>query len=257
MITQSDLEKIYSADVYTTDGEKIGSTSQVYLDDRSGAPEWVAVKTGLFGTKQSFVPLDRATLTGDRLVVPFGKDQVKDAPQIDEDGDLSPAEEDTLYTHYGMASTDGRLDGGDTTEVAAADGVAAPSGDAMTRSEERLVAGTRNEQVGKARLRKHVVTEQQQVTVPVTHEEVTLEREPITDANIGDALDGPGIAEDEHEVVLHAERPVVNTETVPVERVKLGKKTVTEDQTVGGEVRKEQIEFDGNDGTQDGGRSGR
>ena len=80
--------------------------------------------------------------------------------------------------------------------------------------------------------------------MPVTREEVRLEREPITDANVGDALDGPAISEEEHEVTLHAERPVVTTEAMPVERVRLGKETVTDQETVSGEVRKEQIEMD-------------
>jgi uncharacterized protein (TIGR02271 family) len=114
----------------------------------------------------------------------------------------------------------------------------------MTRSEERLNVGTNTEQVGRARLRKYVVTEQQQVNVPVQHEEVRLDREPITDANRDAAVSGPAISESEHEVTLHAERPVVETEAVPVERVRLNKETVTDEQTVGGEVRKEQIEAD-------------
>ena len=101
--------------------------------------------------------------------------------------------------------------------------------------------------MGRARLRKHVVTEQQQVTVPVSREEVTLERETITDANRGDAYDGPAISEEEHEVTLHAERPVVDVEAVAVERVRLGKETVTENERVGGEVRKEEIELDKGD----------
>ena len=101
-----------------------------------------------------------------------------------------------------------------------------------------------SEAAGKARLRKHVVTEHQRVSVPVSHEELTLEREPVTDANRGDALSGAAITEEEHEVVLHAERPVVATEAVPVERVRLGTETVTEQETVTGEIRKEQIEVD-------------
>jgi uncharacterized protein (TIGR02271 family) len=118
----------------------------------------------------------------------------------------------------------------------------------MTRSEEQLRVGTETREAGRARLRKHIVTEQQQVTVPVSREEVTLEREPITEANRGEAYDGPGISEEEHEVTLHAERPVVDTETVAVERVRLGKERVTEQETVGGEVRKEEIELDRGDG---------
>ncbi|WP_250032416.1 PRC and DUF2382 domain-containing protein [Paractinoplanes maris] len=253
MITQSDIQRIYGMDVYATDGDKIGSVGQVYLDDQSGAPEWVTVKTGLFGSKESFVPLDKASLNGDRVEVAFGKDQVKNAPRIDTDGDLSPAEEDELYTYYGLSSSSGRLAGNTghdrTTDGDTGHDTSGPNtDDAMTRSEERLVADTRTEQAGKARLRKYVVTEQQQVTVPVTREQATLEREPITDANIDSALDGPAISEEEHEVDLHAERPVVDTEAVPVERVRLGKETVRDEETVGGEVRKEQIEFDGPEG---------
>ncbi len=261
MITQNDIQQLTGATVYDNDGDKIGAVGQVYLDTETGAPEWVSVRTGLFGTKESFVPLNSASLTGDRIQVPFEKTRVKDAPQVEADGALSPAEEDELYRYYGLASTGGQLTGDSydtTTTTTTTDrdlgldngyDTSGPSTDeAMTRSEERLVAGTRREQVGKARLRKYVVTEQEQVTVPVTREEVRLEREPITDANIGKAMDGPAISEEEHEVTLHAERPVVETEAVPVERVRLNKETVTEQQTVSGEVRKEQIEFDGTDG---------
>src|SRR3712207_7598050 len=119
---------------------------------------------------------------------------------------------------------------------------------AMTRSEERLNVGTRSEEVGRARLRKYVVTENVSETVPVSREEVRVEREPITDANVGNALDGPAISEEEHEVTLHAERPVVEKEAVPVERVRLDKETVTEQERVSSDVRKEEIEVDGGTG---------
>ena len=260
MISQNEIQQLTGATVYDNDGDKIGSVGQVYLDTDTNAPEWVAVKTGLFGTKESFVPLQQAELSGDRVTVPFSKAKVKDAPQIDVDGALSPADEDELYTYYGLASSGGQLAGGtydttDTTTGRAFDttdtghDTSGPStDDAMTRSEERLVAGTRTEQVGKARLRKYVVTEQEQVTVPVTREEVRVEREPITDTNVDRAMSGPDISEEEHEVTLHAERPVVDTETVPVERVRLNKETVTDQERVSAEVRKEQIEFDDADG---------
>jgi uncharacterized protein (TIGR02271 family) len=114
----------------------------------------------------------------------------------------------------------------------------------MTRSEERVRAGTRTEEVGKARLRKHIVTEQQQVTVPVSHEEVRVEREPITEANRGDAMAGPELTEQEYEVTLHADKATVTKETVPVERVRLGTEKVTEQETVVAEVRKEQIDVE-------------
>jgi uncharacterized protein (TIGR02271 family) len=119
----------------------------------------------------------------------------------------------------------------------------------MTLSEERLDVGMRSEEVGRARLRKYVVTENVTTTVPVSHEEVRIEREPITDANVGNAMDGPAISEEEHEVTLHAERPVVEKEAVPVERVRLDKETVVENETVSEGLRKEEIEVDGITGT--------
>ena len=255
MIAQNDIQRIFDADVYAPGGDKIGSAGQVYLDDRSGNAEWLSVKTGLFGTGESFVPLHEATLNGDRLEVPYSKAQVKDAPRINVDRDLSPAQEDELYTYYGLSPAgDDPARGGTFSNDDRGDTSGPNTDNAMTRSEERLVAGTRTEQAGKARLRKYVVTEQQRTTVPVTREEVTLRREPITDANVGKALDGPEISEEEHEVTLHAERPVVDTEAVPVERVRLDKQTVTDQETVSGDVRKEQIEFEGAERTERHGR---
>ncbi|WP_067498884.1 DUF2382 domain-containing protein [Actinoplanes sp. TFC3] len=296
MLTQNDIARLSDADVYDTDGDKIGSVGQVYLDAESGDPEWVTVKTGLFGTKETFVPLQRASVSGDRITVPVDKATVKDAPRIDTDGALSHADENELYQYYGLTGTEYGSNVSTSNTATTTSGTGTGAGfaertqterseyrdenrsehhgehrsefadrvdertsrrsgdsdlggsDSMTRSEERLVTDTRREEVGKARLRKYVVTEEQQVNVPVSHEEVRLEREPITEANRGDAFDGPAITEAEHEVTLHAERPVVDTETVPVERVRLGKETVREEEQVTGQVRKEQIEFDGPEG---------
>jgi uncharacterized protein (TIGR02271 family) len=117
----------------------------------------------------------------------------------------------------------------------------------MTVSEEQLQVGTERREAGRARLRKYVVTENVTQTVPVQREEVRLEREPITDANVGEATSGPAISEEEHEIVLHEEQPVVQKEAVPVERVRLDTDTVTEQETVGSEVRKERVEVDGDD----------
>jgi uncharacterized protein (TIGR02271 family) len=115
----------------------------------------------------------------------------------------------------------------------------------MIRSEERLNVGTEQVESGRVRLRKYVVTEQQQMTVPVSHEEVRVEREPIDPAERGRMGDGTGkLADAEQEVVLHEEKPIVRTETVPVERVRVGTDTVTEEQTVGGEVHKERIDVE-------------
>jgi uncharacterized protein (TIGR02271 family) len=272
MIGTDTISRVIGQDVYDESGDKIGSASEVYLDDETGQPEWVTVRTGMFGTKESFVPIRNADLTDDGVRVPVSKTQVKDAPKIDTDGHLSPEEEQELYRYYGMgAGTETGLAGTQTgiagTQTTGTDTGLAGTGradtdlnthgtvghdtsgpttdNAMTRSEERLNVGTRSEEVGRARLRKYVVTENVTETVPVSHEEVRVERVPITDGNVDRALDGPAISEEEHEVVLTEERPVVAKEAVPVERVRLDKDTVTDQAEVSEDVRKEQIEVDG------------
>jgi uncharacterized protein (TIGR02271 family) len=285
MITQEQLDTVVGSTAYDKDGDKVGKIGAVYYDDATNQPSWLSVQTGLFGTKETFVPVQGAELSGDRVTLQYDKATVKDAPNVDEDGHLSPQEEEQLYRFYGVQYTGGGVETGRHADVETRgvadtgrkfdrdrdidvdrdrDGVrddargtvgrdtSGPTTDeAMTRSEEQLRVGTETQETGRARLRKHVVTEHQQVTVPVTHEEVTLEREPITETNRGDAYDGPSISEEEHEVTLHAERPVVDTEAVAVERVRLGKETVADQETVGGEVRKEEIELDRGDDVRD------
>ena len=254
MIAQQQVHSLYGREVVDRDGDKIGTVGQVWSDG-AGEPAWASVRTGLFGLHESLVPLPNADLRADRLVVPFDKATVKDAPNVDAENDepLSQDEVDRLYSYYGISWDDsyqayqaGATAGSTYAERGERLGGRHAAGpgtdDAMTRSEEQLRVGTEQEQVGRARLRKYVVTEQEQITVPVTHEEVRLEREAITEANRDAAYRGADITEAEYEVTLHAERAVVDTETVPVERVRLGKETVTEQQTVGGTVRKERIE---------------
>jgi uncharacterized protein (TIGR02271 family) len=299
MLSHEQVKGLHGATAYDRDGDKIGKIGAVYYDDRTEEPTWMTVRTGLFGTNETFVPMQGAQIDGDRVALAYDKGQVKDAPNISEDGHLSPQEEQQLYRHYGIDYGSGDTAGRATNRTAtgltelgaptgrhamadrdvadgeitrdrdvtgnrdltrAGDGYGDGQGravgrdtsgpttdDAMTRSEEQLRVGTETREAGRARLRKHVVTEHQQVTVPVQHEEITLEREPVTEANRGAAYDGPAISEEEHEVTLHAQRPVVDTEAVAVERVRLGKETVTEQETVGGEVRREEIELDRGD----------
>jgi uncharacterized protein (TIGR02271 family) len=261
MITEQNVSAIIGSTAVGPEG-KLGTVGEVYLDDSTGRPEWATVRTGLFGTKEAFVPLADATLSGDELRVPYDKDKVKNSPHHDVEGHLSPSEEADLYRYYGLgggqqvADAVGTARGPELVETTTADrdrdtrgtvghDTSGPTTDnAMTRSEERLSVGTQRVESGVARLRKYVVTENVTETVPVSHEEIRVEREPITDANIGNALDGPAISEEEHEVVLHAERPVVAKEAVPVERVRLDTQTVTDQETVSETVRKEQIELD-------------
>ena len=250
------------------DGDRIGTIDAIYVDDHTGEPEWALVNTGFFGTRSSFVPIAQATGRGDQVQVPYDKQRVKDAPTIDPDGHLSEPEEQELWRHYGLDYGTGSQAAGTTGDTgrAAADDNQARVGrdvsgpttdDAMTRSEEELRVGTQTRERGRARLRKYVVTETQQVTVPVAREEVRVEREPITDANRDAATSGPAISEEEHEVTLHEETPVVDKRAVPRERVRLDTETVTDERQVSEDIRKEQIQVDGDDRNDRGNRGRR
>lgn len=251
MIDTSSIPRLIGAPVLDRKHAKIGTIGQIYVDPK-GRPVWASVRTGLFGTAQSFVPLESAHAEGDSLEVGFDKDTVKDAPRIEDDGELSRTDEETLYDYYSLDYSSMDEPSGDTDVRSTGHDTSGPNTDtAMTRSEERLHVGTEKQQAGTARLRKYVVTENESVTVPVSHEEVRLEREPITESNVGDAMRGGDITEEEHEVTLHKERPVVDKETVPVERVRLDKDTVTEQERVSDEVRKERIDLEGDRTTRD------
>jgi len=282
MPTKFSPDSLFGATVVDSTGDTIGKVDEVYLDNTSGQPEWVAVKTGLFGSNLSLVPLAQATSAGDAVTVPFAKDLVKDAPHHDPGSELSPADESDLYRYYGIQDsgvpstgttdtaprgaevgtetsatvTTGRdaLGGNgfaatDETRSAGHDTSGPNTDDAMTRSKEELRVGTETREAGRARLRKYVTSENVTRTVPVSHEEVVVEREPITEANRGAALSGGDLTEEEHEVVLTEERAVAAKETVPVERVKLGTETVEGTERVQADVREEHIDLDAGSGT--------
>ncbi|WP_405774069.1 PRC and DUF2382 domain-containing protein [Streptomyces sp. NBC_00859] len=294
--------------VYDITGDKIGGVEQVYLDDQSGRPEWATVKTGLFGTKETFIPLEGARREENALHIPHAKELVKDAPRLDADQHLDLAQEQELYQHYGLthpgqsagapaaagaagaasrkaagplhgeaadtAGTRGKtkaaggttpgmggrdvhggmhggLDAPSTGTTAGAQGVPAGMGsragmnenEELIRSEEQLRVGTEEHESGRARLRKVVVTENVTTTVPVSHEEVHVVREPIKEGDRSTA-GRERIGEAESEVILHAEQPVVSKESVAVERVRMETEKVTEQKEVSAEVRKEQIQYD-------------
>lgn len=301
--------------VYDTEGEKIGNVGRVYVDDNTGRPDWITVKTGLFGMKESFVPLAGARRVGSDLHITHTKDVVKEAPRVDADAHLSVSEEEELYRHYGLtrnanAKLGNRAGTGGGTGKAAAAGAGAggaagamgaagtgrtsgtdkptagtpasgtgtgmgkhrdtetsgtsrplvgagaerSAGDLggkeeMIRSEEQLQVGTEEYESGKARLHKYVVTENVTRTVPVSHEEVHMVREPLQPGDKGTRAD---IHEQDVEVTLHAERATMRKESVPVERVRLETERVTEQKEVSAELRKEQIDYA--DGTTEGGK---
>jgi uncharacterized protein (TIGR02271 family) len=244
MAITNDVLSWRGAELRNNDDDKLGTIEEIYLDTDSQEPEWALITTGMFGTKQSFVPLRDASLSDAGITVPFDKATVKDAPKIDPDGELSRDEESSLYRHYGLQYDEGQS-GSAQGDDNGRDTSGPTTDDAMTRSEEELQVGTRESESGRVRLRKYVVEDEVTQTVPVRREEVRVEREPITDANRDDATSGPEISSEEHEVVLSQEEPVVEKRVVPKERVRLEKDVHTDEREVSETVRKEQFDVEG------------
>ena len=329
MLSERDLSAAIGSTAHGPDGEKIGTVESFFVDDRTGAPTWVAVSTGLFGTRHSVVPATDATFDDGLLQVPVSKDAVKHAPAVNGDH-LSPEEEAELRRHYGIATAAGAgvgiagAPGTDQTtttqstgaEQTSAQGMAgttaasgasagaagltpgpatdpgtrpvpAPASDvrtrtdqagppphsdgAMTRSEEQVRVGTEQVAATRVRVVKYVVTEEVQVTVPIRREEIRVEEVPFDapDPGPGESLVpagtaapggaggtgavgadrgagglGGGVAGMPDEIVLHAERPVVNVEVVPVERVRLRTEVVQGQERITEQVQREQIVVD-------------
>ncbi|MBD0283330.1 MAG: DUF2382 domain-containing protein [Thermoleophilaceae bacterium] len=238
------------------DGERVGVVAALYGHGESQIPAWAAVRTGLFGMRETFVPITSAQPSGDRVRVPFAKEQITDAPRIDPDGELTLEQEAALYSHYGIDYPSMRPEDAPPAAEAAGtapattghgeQGARGPASDeAMTRSEEEMHVGTARRERGRVRLRKYVVTEEIRQRVPVEREEARIEREPITEENVDAAMAGPEISTGEHEVVLEEEVPVVEKRVVPKERVRLEKETRTDEEEISEQVRKEQIEAEG------------
>jgi uncharacterized protein (TIGR02271 family) len=223
------------------DGDKIGSIFDVYVDNDTGQPQWLAISTGLFGTKVSFAPLAGASLVDDDVYVAYTKSHVKDAPRAEADGQLSPEEEDELYAHYGAPGV-GTVG---TTDMAYDTETAAPrTDDAMTRYEEELDVSKTMRPSGTARLRKWIETEDVQMTIPIRREKAKLVTEPVTDETFGAATSGPDLTESEHEITLSEEVVDVDKRVVPKERVRLETDVETDEVVVDEEVRKERIDVD-------------
>lgn len=302
MITREQIPQVVGHPVHDAEGKKVGDAKHMYLDDKSGNPEWVTVKTGFFGSNETFVPTRSARLVQDHLEVPYPKEKIKGAPNVDVDsgGHLSVEEEQHLYRYYGIERTGGKgmtpdssagapggagaaagagtaaaaRSGGDTgtgtgtgtdtgtgmdKSAGAGSGAAFASGrssspermaaadagaESMTRSEEEMHVRVERHASGKARLHKYVEVEEVEQTVPVRHEEVKLEREPLSAADREALRSGAQISEAERFVTLHEESPVVETEVVAKERVRMRVEEHVEQKKVHGRVRKERIEAD-------------
>ena len=152
------LDQLQNSTVFATDGDKIGSVGQVYLDDVTNEPTFVTVKTGLFGARETFVPLQQAQTTADGITVPFEKSFVKDAPNVDADGSLTPEEEQRIYEYYSM-------------EYSAAD----YDGDVEVTTYEETPVVNKTVDAEKVSLGKRQVQDTETVTEEVRHEDVKVD----------------------------------------------------------------------------------
>lgn len=233
-------------------GSKIGSFDEVYLDRETGAPEWAAVKTGMFGSNLNLVPLEGASEHDGDLQVAYEKDTVKDAPNVDVDEEISEDEERRLYEHYDLEYSAYHGDDFDRDERRGVDAdrgqdiardTSGPETDsAMTRSEQEVEIDKHQRERGRARLRKYVETDTVTKTVPVEREKVRLEREPVTEGNVDAATSGPDLSDEEAEVTLTEEEVEVRKRTVPKERVRLETDVETEEREISEEVGRERLD---------------
>ena len=236
--------------VVDVDGDKVGTVLDVYLDQDTDQPEWLAVSTGLFGTKVSFVPITGAGFDKDgNVTIAYRKSLVKDAPRAEADGELSESEERDLYAQYGRdyqpSPSTTAIDPGFAAPVMDAEprrDVTPTDAASMVRSEEELSIDKHLQEAGRVKLRKWVETDQVQVTVPVQRQMARVVREPVRDGDVS----GVGeFVEGEEEIVLSEEVVDVNKRVVAKERIGLETETVTEQVDVDETVRKERVEIDG------------
>lgn len=268
-------EELIGAQVTGGDGQVVGTVEQVFNDDADGRPVWALIRAG---KKDKFVPLGGSKVTGDGLSVPFDTKLIMSSPEVDAGQHMSAVQADQLNRHFGLTvpqqagrpdvppqagqDVSGRAGDQDTsgrgrqqgqrgdqqdlsTQAGKQDVGGQPAGEWITRAEERVDVGTEMLETGRARIHKYVDTEPVEQAIHVYHEEVEVERIPITP---DEQMRGVTLAEDQQEVILHEQRPVFRKEAVPVERVRLVVRRVEEDRTFRDEIRKERIEVESDGG---------
>jgi len=237
------FQQLRGADVLDRDGTKVGVVEELFVDRETRRPEWLGIGTGFLRSKRVLVPVVGSDTNGDIVRLPYDEQLVKDSPDVDAD-EVSEETERALYAHYGVpasesASPSTYAEGGPSTEMTSG----TTGGQSVTRSEEELRVGTERTEAGRVRLHKWVDTEPVETDVTLTQERATIERRPVE----GTAATGAEIGEQDIEVTLEEERPVVSKQTVAKEEVAIGTETVQETEHVSDTVRKEVVEVEGDD----------
>jgi len=257
-----DPSTLFGENVVDTDGNTIGSVDSVWVDDATNELEFIGVKTGWLFGKTHVIPCADAQFSGDTITVPYSEDQIKDAPSFGADDELSPDNEQEIYSYYGLdrstsASPTGlapgestAATGGYTTDTTTNyDTGTSGNTESVRLHEEELQVGKRQVEAGNVRLRKVVNTEHQEVPVELRTEEVEIERVPVSDATA--TSDSDVFEEEEINVPVTREEPVVAKEVRTTGEVRLNKNVQTQTETVGGDVRSEDVDVD--DSTDDAG----
>ena len=229
-------DQIEGREVFTADGDKLGRVEEIYYDTATNECEWVAVKAGFLGMKRVLVPIEGAQLHEDHVDLAYTKDQLSQAPDIDDTRLRSDDDEKVIYDHYGLeypGASFGSYDGSRASD----------EGGSVVRHEEELEVGTRTVEQGRARLRKWVETEPVSEDVTLRRETAEVHREQINQVVDGEIGDGEQVVE----VELRAEEPVVSKQTIARERVSLDKDVETDVRQVSDTVRSERVEVERED----------
>jgi len=251
-MTTAQTARLTGQAAYDSTGQKIGEIQRVFYDQATNEPAWLTVRGGGPGSREQFVPVAGSQLTSSGLALAVRKDIIEGSPAIAAGEELGANDASALDRYYramlsgpapapaqpaepmGAGREQRRPEPGRTTAERAEPAE-------LTSYEEQLRVGTEAVESGTVRLRKSVVTEQVETSVPLRHEEVTIERVPATEAR---PAPGHRFEEQAVEVTLHEERPTVVKETVPVETVRMTPKVQTDERRVADSVRRERIEVD-------------
>ena len=232
--------------------EKIGKVDDIVVA-ADGRIRYLDVDLGgFFNTKHVALPVGAAQV--DRAndivwIMGLTKDQIKDMPDFDGDAaSITTDYESGVRSSFASSATSRTSDDDlyDQGRFYAERGGEAAREGRLILSEEQLNVGKRQVQAGEVGIRKSVETEHVTEEVSLMHEEVTVERRPITDRN---AATNAQITEEEIRVPLMAEEAVVEKRVVPTEEVVLRKQQVNETQTVEADLRRERLDESGLRGT--------
>ncbi len=244
--------------MYAANGVPLGPIVDIYVDEQTNRAEWATVETSPGGDVR-FVPLEGVRAEQTKLVGPWEDDVVETAPALPYDGALTEEDEAELFRHYGPGSAeapmlestpdvDQAVDAAPSSDLASDPALTATAA-VVTRSEEELRVTKVPREAGRVRLRKWVETEEVSQVVPVSREEVRVERQPITAANVDEALAEAELTDTEYELVLHEEEVVAAKVTVPKERIRVEKAVVTTEQPVEEQLLKERVDVERDDAT--------